>query len=105
MPGSFYVCFIFLIDYERLLNQAHRIDGHLLVVELREAEEEMPLDPLKLYVEELNPKTSNDCLTFYLENVGGVEVEDIQFGCNNNALVTFESEPGNIRSFKKHCSV
>ena len=92
----------FLVDYERLLNQVHRIDGHLLVVELHE---EMPLDPRKLYVEELNPRTSNNCLKFYLEKLSGVEVEDIQFGCNNNALVTFQSEPGNIHSCKRCCSV
>ena len=96
-PCSF---FLFIVDYERLLNQGHRIDGHLLVVELQEPEEEMPLDPRKLYVEELNPKTSNDCLKFYLEKFSGVDVEDIQFGCNNNALVTFESELGNTRSYK-----
>ena len=92
------LCFLFLVDYERLLNQAHRIDGQALVVELQEPEKELPLDPRKLYVEELNPKTSNDCLKFYLEKFSGVDVEDIQFGCNNNALVTFESEPGNTRS-------
>ena len=92
----------FLVDYERLLNQVHRIDGHLLVVELHE---EMPLDPRKLYVEELNPRTSKNCLKFYLEKLSGVEVEDIQFGCNNNALVTFQSEPGNIHSCKRCCSV
>ena len=97
------LCFLFLVDYERLLHLAHRIDGQALVVELQEPEEEMPLDPRKLYVEELNPKTSNDCLKFYLEKFSGVDVEDIQFGCNNNALVTFESEPGNIRSYKKYC--
>ena len=75
-------------------------------MELQEPEEELSLDPRKLYVEELNPQTSNDCLKFYLEQFSrGVDVEDIQRGCNNNAFVTFESEPGNIRSYKKYCTV
>ena len=93
-----FVCFILLIDYKRLLNQPHHIGGHVLVVE---PHEEMLLDPKKLYVEELNPNTSNEYLTFYLENVSGVDVEDVQKGCNNNAMITFESEPGNIWSYKK----
>ena len=66
---------------------------------------ELPLDPRKLYVEELNPKTSKDCLQFYLEKFSGVDVENIQFGFNNNALATFESEAGNIWSYKKYCLV
>ena len=70
-----------------------------------EPHEEMQLDPRKLYVDEVNPQTSKDNLTFYLENLSGVDVDDIQMGCNNNALVTFESEAGNTRSYKKHCLV
>ena len=88
-------CLIFFVDYELLLNQVHRIDGSALIVKRYE----LPLDPRKLYVEELNPKTSNDCLTLYMEKFSGVDVEDIQFGCNNNALVKFQSEPGNIQSY------
>ena len=54
----------------------------------------LPLDKKKLYVENLNPNTSKDSLSNYIEVTSELEVRDVQFGENRNALVTFSEEPG-----------
>jgi len=46
-------------------------------------------------VQGLSEKTNGDCLSFYLEKFSGdVEVEEVHFGSNSNALVVFNTEPG-----------
>ena len=45
-------------------------------------------------MENLNPNTSKDSLENYIEVTSKLEVLDVQFGENRNALVTFSEEPG-----------
>lgn len=54
----------------------------------------VPLDPMKIHVQELNETTSEDCLRFYLEKFTKVEVAEVFKGYNNNALAIFDAEPG-----------
>ena len=48
-----------------------------------------------MHVQGLSETTTEDCLRFYLEKFSDVEVEEVCFGSKNNALATFEAEPGN----------
>jgi len=58
----------------------------------------LPPDPVKVHVQGISEKTTEDCLRFYLEKFCNVEVVEVYLGCNNDALATFESEPGNFES-------
>jgi len=53
---------------------------------------------LKVHVQGISEKTTEDCLQFYLEKFIDVDVVEVYLGYNNDALVTFESEPGNFES-------
>ena len=64
----------------------------------------VPLDPVMVHVQGLNlEETSKDTLELYLEKFCDVEVRDIQFGSNDNALVVFDTEPGR-KIFVLECS-
>ena len=55
----------------------------------------VPPDPVMVHVQGFNlEKTRKDCLELYLEKFSNVEVKDIQFISNDNALAVFDSEPG-----------
>lgn len=57
----------------------------------------IPPDPLRVHVRGLNENTTEDCLLFYLEKFSlDVEVKEVNFGDNNNAIATFSTEPGNM---------
>ena len=58
----------------------------------------LPPDPVKVHVQGISETTTEDCLRFYLEKFSNVEVVKVYLGCNNDALATFESEPGNFES-------
>jgi len=61
-------------------------------------EEKLPPDPVKVHVQGISETTTQDCLRFHLEKFCYVDVVKVYLGCNNDALVTFESEPGNFES-------
>ena len=64
----------------------------------------VPPDPVMVHVQGLNlEKTSKDRLELYLEKFSNVEVKDIQFGSNDNALAVFDREPGR-KAFVLECS-
>ncbi len=70
------------------------LDGYLLQLKEKQPQLILPLDRKKLYVENINPKTTKDSLWNYMEVTADKEVSDIQFGDNRNALITFNEEPG-----------
>ena len=79
----------------QVLNQDKlELEGYLLKIKEKQPEIFLPLDKKKLYVENLNPNTSKDSLENYIELTSKLEVLDVQFGENRNALVTFSEEPG-----------
>lgn len=47
-----------------------------------------------MYVESLNPDTTEDSLSNYIEVTSKAEVRDVQFGEDRNALITLNEEPG-----------
>ena len=58
----------------------------------------LPPDSLKIHVQGISEKTTEDCLRFYLEKFSDADVVEVSLGCNNDALAIFESEPGNLES-------
>ena len=86
---------MFITDLQRLLEEPHKIDGHIITVIRQPPPKKVPLDPLRVHVQGLSVTTSKDCLSFYLEKFADVEVEEVYLGVKNNALAVFESEPGN----------
>ena len=85
-------------DLERLLEQPHKINGKAITVARQLPKKKLPLDPVKVHVQGICETTTKDCLRFYLEKFSDTEVVDVHLGCNNDALATFESEPGNFES-------
>ena len=71
---------------------------------MQPSKKKVPPDPVMVHVQGLNlEKTSKDCLELYLEKFCDLEVKDIQFGYNDNALAVFDSEPGR-KAFGLECS-
>ena len=58
-----------------------------------------PTDKKKLFIENINPKTSEDSLTNYIEIITKQEVKKVTFGNNNDAMVTLNNEPGKTKAF------
>ena len=58
-------------------------------------EKKLPPDPLRVYVQGLKEKTTEDCLLLYLEKFSDVEVKEVIRGCDGKALAIFTAEPGN----------
>ena len=82
-------------DMQRLLEGEHKIDKKPIQVVRRPPKKKLPPDPLRVHVQGLNlEKTSKDCLTLYLEKFSNVEVKEVYFGFNDNALAVFGEEPG-----------
>ena len=95
-PGHLYIkrLVYFLSDLKRLLEGSHVIDKKNLTVTRQPLKKKVPLDPVKVHVQGLNETTSEDCMRYYLEQCTSVEVTEVYKGCNNNALVFFDTEPG-----------
>ena len=74
----------------------HEIDGYLLRLKEKKPEMTFPKDKIKLFIEHLDPKTSKDSLTNYVELITGREVRDLAFENNKNAMVTLDTEPGGL---------
>ena len=53
-----------------------------------------PADKKKLFIENVNLKTTKDGLTNYVEVITGLNVQDLEFGSNKNAMVSLDEEPG-----------
>ena len=70
------------------------LDGYLLRLKEKQPELILPKDRKKLYVENIDPKTTTDCLTSYMEARTKLDVCEVQFGENRNALIIFYEEPG-----------
>ena len=79
---------------EVLKHKFQELDGYRLQLKEKEPELILPLDRKKLYVENIPSKTTKDGVQNYLEVVTKNVVLDVQFGDNNNALVTLEDETG-----------
>ena len=77
-----------------LNNNSLELKGSRSKVKEKQLELFLPPDRKKLYVENVNPKTTKDGLQYYLEAVTRKDVLDVQFGDNNNALATLDDEPG-----------
>ncbi|XP_078364642.1 protein mono-ADP-ribosyltransferase PARP14-like isoform X2 [Oculina patagonica] len=91
--GETMITFPEVKDLQRLLEHPHKIDGKPITVVRQRPKKKLPLDPVRIHVQGLCETTTEDCLRFYLEKFSDVEVEEVFFGSNNNALATFETEP------------
>ena len=85
-------------DLERLLEEPQTIKGKAMKVLRQLSKKKIPPDPVKVHVQGISEKTTEDCLRFYLEKFSDAEVVEVFLGSNNDALATFESEPGNFES-------
>jgi len=83
---------------ERLLEKPHAIYGNAITVVRQPPKKKLPLDPVKVHVQGISETTAEDCLRFYLEKFSDAEVVEVYLGYNNDALATFEHEPGNFES-------
>ena len=72
------------------------IDGYLLQLRAKKPKVTFPKDKRKLFIENLDPKTTKDGLTNYVELITGLDVKDLVFGNDNNAMVILDDEPGQI---------
>ena len=88
-----------------LKNVKLELEGYLLQLKEMQPELILPKDRKKLYVENINPKTTKDSLMNYMEVRTGRGVCDVQFGDNGNALITFDEEPGIISSDCLHSGI
>ncbi|XP_068724841.1 protein mono-ADP-ribosyltransferase PARP14-like [Montipora capricornis] len=81
-------------DLQRLLEGEHKINKKPIEVRRRPPKKKLPPDPVGVHVQGLNlEKTSKDCLALYLEKFSNVEVKEMYFGPNDNALAVFNEEP------------
>ena len=85
---------LFPVASQVLKHDKLELEGYLLKLKEKQPEIFLPLDRKKLYVENLNPNTTEDSLSNYIEVTSKVEVCDVQFGENKNALITLSEEPG-----------
>lgn len=85
---------LFLVAAQVLEHVKLELDGYLLQLKEKQPELILPRDRKKLYVENIDPKTTKDSLCNYIEVKARIEVCDVEFGENRNALVTFNEEPG-----------
>ena len=92
-----YYNYDFKTDLSRLLEKPHKIDNQVITVVRQPPKKKLPLDPVRIHVQGISETTTKDCLRFYLEKFTDVEVQEVYLGCKNNALATFESEPGNYK--------
>ena len=73
----------------------HIIDQTELTVSLRPPVKKLPPDPCRLHIKGLSEKTTADGLMSFMEVASGLDVLNVDFGTQNNAVVTFEGMPGN----------
>ena len=88
---------LFLTDLKRLLKpDSHSYEGNPITVVMQPPKKKVPLDPVRVHVQGLKAGVTikPDNVRNYLEKFCDVYVTDVQFGCNNNALVVFDAEPG-----------
>ena len=88
---------MFISDIQRLLEHPHKIDGQMITVVRQPPSKKVPLDPVRVHVQGISEKTTEDCLSIYLEKFADVDVKEVYFGCMNNALAVFEREPGTFK--------
>ncbi|XP_046849873.1 protein mono-ADP-ribosyltransferase PARP14-like isoform X2 [Xenia sp. Carnegie-2017] len=77
---------------EVLKREKLELEGYVLQLKEKPPKLYLPFDKKKLYVENIDPKTTEDSLSNYMELRAKVEVRDLQWGVNHNALVTFDEE-------------
>ena len=100
----YFVFLLFLVAARVLRNVKLDLEGYLLQFEEKQPELFLPPNRKKLYVENIDPKTTRNSLCNYIEVRAKMEVRDIQFGKNGSALVTFNEEPG-IHMCVMHCGL
>ena len=82
-----------------VLKHSHlELDGYRLELKEQQPELNLPIDRKKLYVENIEPTTTKDSLSNYIEVMTRMDVLILQFGTGDskNALATFQKEPGNV---------
>ena len=85
---------IILVAAEVLKREKLELEGYVLQLKEKPPKLYLPFDKKKLYVENIDPKTTEDSLSNYMELRAKAEVRDLQWGVNHNALVTFDQELG-----------
>ena len=91
----FALCY-FLAAAQVLRRDELELEGYLLQLKEKQPELILPPDRKKLYVENINPITSEENLSNYIAVKTKQDEFDIQFTHNGNALITLKEEPGNI---------
>ena len=73
----------------------HIIQQTKLTVSLKTAVKKTPPDPCRLHIKGLSDKTTADGLMSFMKVASGLDVLNVDFGTQNNAVVTFDGTPGN----------
>ncbi|XP_028392654.1 protein mono-ADP-ribosyltransferase PARP14-like [Dendronephthya gigantea] len=76
-----------------LQKEKMELEGYRLQVKEKQPELFLPLDRKKIYVENLDPKTTEDGLLNYIELRAKTEACAVEFGDHRNAVVSFNDVP------------
>ncbi|XP_046848016.1 protein mono-ADP-ribosyltransferase PARP14-like [Xenia sp. Carnegie-2017] len=85
-----------------LAKQKLELCGYLLQMKGEQPELYLSRDKRKLFVENIDPRTHKDGLTFYMEALTSVPVQDIWMGNEGKAIVFFHRDLENEKVIKKN---
>lgn len=89
-----YFLYIVSVAAQVLTKQELKLSGYLLQLKTQQPELFLPQDKRKLFVENIDPKTSKDGLKFYMKAWTKVSVQDIWMGSNGKSIVVFDEDLG-----------
>ena len=96
---------VFHLAVERVLQRTHKLEGATLQVKRYEPPKPIPMYPNKVLIKNVNPETTVEEITNFLEAKTKEEVRDVAFRQEEGiALVTFEKLSGMI-SCSYYCLV
>ena len=97
-----YIFFYFIVAKNVLDKGKLEIDGYLLTMKPKRPEVIFPPDKKKMFIENINPKTSKDSLSNYIEIITKQEVKEMVLGNNNDAMATVDNESGKTKARFPH---
>ena len=83
---------------EVLKREKLELDGYLLQLKEKQPKLHLPPDKMKLYIENIKPKTTKDSVSNYIELQTDEWVCELWFGDSQNAIVLFENTVGKLES-------
>lgn len=80
---------------KRVIEKTHKLDGAELTVKRYQPPKPIPMYPYKVLIKGLNPETTEDVISNFLEAKSGEDVIDVTYGQEEGTvLVTFEELKG-----------